>query len=507
MTTLQDALARLWSADDEANIVEFGGQWHQWREVRTLAEQIDTALDVIGCGSGSRVAVVFGNRVESVAALLALLRSGRTLVTLSPLQPPERLSADLRASEAAFVLAPADLWHHAEFAAAIGELNASAWSVDGAEVQLRHRGRPAPPLGSSDVLIEMLTSGTTGTPKRIPLTRSQVEASLGAALRHNDRGSVREKPALTGSVALVTLPVVHISGLWTLLQALTAARPFVLLPRFSVEGWHRAVREYRPKLVGLPPPAIRSVLDADIPREDLASIRAINAGTSPVDPALVDEFFDRYAIPILIVYGATEFTGAVAGWTLNDFHACWHDKRGSVGRAFPGVGLRVVGDDGAEVPVGVSGRLHVASAQAGGADHWIATSDLAHLDTDGFLYIDGRADDVIIRGGFKIAPETVVKALRTHPDVVDAAVAGLPDARLGHVPVAAVQLTPAAAVGEADLARHCRATLTPYEIPTEIFVVDELPRGAALKVDRRGLIELLERHRAQVAEKSTETGS
>jgi acyl-coenzyme A synthetase/AMP-(fatty) acid ligase len=306
----------------------------------------------------------------------------------------------------------------------------------------------------------------------------------------------------------VLLPVVHISGLWTLLQALTAARPFVLLPRFSVEGWHRAVRQYRPKLVGLPPPGIRAILDADIPREDLASIRAINSGTSPVDPTLVDEFFDRYEIPILIVYGATEFTGAVAGWNLGDFHAHWRDKHGSVGKPFPGVGLRVVGDDGAEVPAGTSGRLHVASAQAGGAGDWIETSDLAHLDADGFLYIDGRADDVIIRGGFKIAPDTVVKALRTHPDVIDAAVAGLPDARLGHVPVAAVQLRPEAAVSEGDLALHCRASLTPYEIPTEIFVVDELPRSAALKVDRRGLIELLERQRAQlIAEKPTPTGS
>ncbi|TDH48358.1 long-chain fatty acid--CoA ligase [Mycobacterium eburneum] len=508
MTTLQNALDRLWSADDDANIVEFDGDWHQWREVRDLAECIDAALDAAGSGPGSRVAVVLGNRVESVAALLALLRAGRTLVTLSPLQPPERLSADLRASAARFVLAPADLWQHADFVTAVEESQASAWSVDGAEMQLRHIGRPVSAPGNPDVLIEMLTSGTTGAPKRIPLTRSQVEASLGAALRHNDRSPASEKPALTGSVALVTLPIVHIGGLWTLLQALTAARPFVLLPRFSVDGWHQAVRQYRPKLVGLPPPAIRSVLDADIPREDLASIRAINAGTSPVDPALVDEFYERYGIPILIVYGATEFTGAVAGWTLRDFRARWHDKRGSVGRAFPGVGLRVVDNDGDEVPAGTPGRLHVASAQAGASGDWVATSDLAHLDADGFLYIDGRADDVIIRGGFKIAPETVVKALRTHPAVIDAAVAGLPDARLGHVPVAAVQLTSEAAVGAADLERHCRASLTPYEIPTEIFVVDELPRSAALKVDRRSLIELLERRRAlAAADRITENGT
>lgn len=495
MTTLQDALTRLWSADDDADMVEFDGRWYPWRDVKVLAERVDAALDVGGCGSGARVGVVFGNRVESVAVLLALLRAGRTLVTLSPLQPPERLSSDLRASSVGFVLAPGELWQHDEFSSAVRGLDATAWSVDGSEVELRNRGRSVPAAGDSDVLFEMFTSGTTGAPKRVPLTRLQVEASLGAALLHNNRGVSRERSTLTGAVGLVTLPVVHIGGLWTLLQALTTARPFVLLPKFSVGGWHRVVRQYRPKLVGLPPPAIRSVLDSGIPREDLSSIRAVNAGTSPVDPALVDQFLECYGIPILIVYGATEFTGAVAGWTLTDFRAHWRDKRGSVGRAFPGVRLRVVGEDGQELPAGTSGRLHVATPQAGRGGDWVETSDLAHLDPDGFLYIAGRADDVIIRGGFKIAPETVVKALRTHPDVVDAAVAGLPDIRLGHVPVAAVELTPGAVTDPSQLAQHCRTSLTPYEVPAQIFIIDELPRGEALKVDRRRLIELLQQHR------------
>ena len=121
-----------------------------------------------------------------------------------------------------------------------------------------------------------------------------------------------------------------------------------------------------------------------------------------------------------------------------------------------------------------------------------STSDLAHIDADGFLYIDGRADDVIVRGGFKVAPETVVRALRAHPAVADAAVAPVPDRRLGHIPIAAVELRQGAAADGEELREHCRATLTPYEVPARIFVVEELPRGAALKVDRRALIAMLE---------------
>ena len=135
--------------------------------------------------------------------------------------------------------------------------------------------------------------------------------------------------------------------------------------------------------------------------------------------------------------------------------------------------------------------------QAGGAaDRWVITSDLAHLDDDGYLYIDGRADDVILRGGFKVAPDTVVRALRSHASVHDAAVAGLADERLGQIPVAAVELRPGASVTPEELRTHCRSSLTPYEVPAEIHIVDELPRGAALKVDRQRLTAMLEELRA-----------
>ncbi|BCO39067.1 o-succinylbenzoate--CoA ligase [Mycobacterium paraintracellulare] len=492
MTSIDDALGRLWDADDGDRMLECDGRWASWGSVRSLTERIDRELTAAGCQTGGRVAVVLSNRMESVAALIAIFRGGRTLVTISPLQPPDRLGDDLAASAAPFVLAPAALWSDEVFNRVVADLGATGWRLDDGELDLQVRGTTEAVSGDPAVAIEMLTSGTTGAPKRIPLTRAQLDASLASALRHNDRPEVRTKPPLTGAVGLVTLPIVHIGGLWSLLQSLVAARPIAMLDRFTVPGWHAVVKQYRPAVAGLPPAAMRSVLDSDIPREDLASIRAINAGTSPVDPALVDAFFDRYGIPILVVYGATEFSGAVAGWTVKDFHSRWTDKKGSVGRPFPGVQLQIVGEDGAVLGVNESGRLQVATLQAGGAGHWVTTSDLAHLDADGFLYIDGRADDVIVRGGFKVSPETVVRTLRAHPAVADAAVAPMPDQRLGQIPIAAVELRPGAAADGEALREHCRATLTPYEVPARVFVVDALPRGAALKVDRRRLIAMLD---------------
>jgi long-chain acyl-CoA synthetase len=491
MTSIQEALARLWAADDCAQMLQQNGRWVTWGAVRSLTEQIDRELTTAGCGEGGRVAVVLGNRMESVAALIAIFGGSRTLITISPLQPPARLNADLAASGASYVLAPDELWSQTAIIDAVADLGAAGWSVEHGAVSFRAKATRESRDGDAAVAIEMLTSGTTGAPKRIPLTRKQLEAALTAALLHNNRPEVRDKPPFTGAVGMVTIPIVHIGGLWALLQSLVAARPFVMLERFTLSGWHAAVKKHRPALAGLPPAAIRSVLDSDIPPEDLSSIRAINAGTSPVDPELVDAFYERYGIPILIVYGATEFSGAVAGWTVKDFRARWNDKRGSVGRAFPGVHLQVIDDDGVPLPPGMTGRLQVASPQVGAQGQWVTTSDLAHVDDDGFLYIDGRADDVILRGGFKIAPETVVKALRSHPAVADAAVVGLPDPRLGQIPIAAVELRNGSPTSAEELRVHCRSQLTPYEVPAEVFVVDELPRGPALKVDRRRLVAML----------------
>ncbi len=502
MTSIQDALGRLWNAPDSVRMLQFDGQWVTWGQVRGLAERIDAELAAAGCGRGGQVAVVLGNRTESVAAVIAILRAERTLVTISPLQPVERLSADLAASGARYVLAPGRLFDERPFTEAVIELGAAAYSVDGCSLTKRADATSDPRPGDAAVAIEMLTSGTTGPAKRVPLGRKQLEAALSAALEHNNRPEIRDKPVLTGAVGLVTIPIVHIGGMWSLLQALVAARPIVMLERFTLAGWHAAIAEHKPTLAGLPPPAIRAVLSSDIRREDLASLRAVISGTAPVDPSIVDAFYEKFGIPILITYGATEFAGAVAGWSLKDFRASWAQKRGSVGRAFPGARLRVIDDDGTVLATGQSGRLQVASPQVStSTDGWVTTNDLAHIDGDGYLYIDGRADDVIVRGGFKVAPEAVARALRAHPAVRDAAVLGRDDDRLGQIPVAAVELTSGSVTGE-ELRDHCRKTLTPYEVPAEVFVVDELPRGAALKVDRARLIAMLE-ERNQPMEKGS----
>jgi long-chain acyl-CoA synthetase len=291
----------------------------------------------------------------------------------------------------------------------------------------------------------------------------------------------RAPTELRRGVAIVNSPLVHIGGVFRILQCVAEARPFVLLERFELGRWAEAVRAHRPRAVSLVPTALRMVLHSSLTTEDLASIRAVTSGTAPLSADDSDAFTEKYGIPVLTSYAATEFGGGVAGWTLTDHQKYWRDKRGSVGRANPGAELRVVGDGGDPVPAGQIGLLEVKPAQLGASAGWIRTTDMARLDTDGFLWIVGRADQAIIRGGFKVMPDDVRGALESHPAVAGAAVVGRRDERLGETPVAMVELRESS--DAATLISYLRNRLARYELPTEIAIVAELPRTPSGKPD------------------------
>ncbi|WP_197520823.1 class I adenylate-forming enzyme family protein, partial [Mycobacterium sp. E2238] len=139
-------------------------------------------------------------------------------------------------------------------------------------------------------------------------------------------------------------------------------------------------------------------------------------------------------------------------------------------------------------PPGEQGRIEVRTT----GEDWVRTTDLGRVDADGFVFIDGRTDDVIIRGGFKVNPAEIVGVLRGHPAVRDAGVTGLPDERLGQVPVAAVELADGARAAPEELLAYVRERLSRYYVPARLLVVEELPRTPSLKVSQPALLELFE---------------
>jgi acyl-coenzyme A synthetase/AMP-(fatty) acid ligase len=286
-------------------------------------------------------------------------------------------------------------------------------------------------------------------------------------------------------------PIAHIGGLMAMLNAVAAGRKICLFDKFGVETFHDAIKRHRPKVVGSPPAALKMILDAMLPKEDLSSLSAWRTGTAPLDPELADRFYETYGIPVLQNYGATEF-GGVAGWTLSDFKTLWAAKRGAVGRLNAGVEGRVIDpENGQPLPPRCEGVLELRGAQIGDGSNWVRTTDLAVLDEDRFLWITGRADNVIIRGGFKIQPGDIITAIEAHPAVLEAAVTALPDDRLGQVPVAAFTTKSGMTPPSADeLSAFLRDRLLPYQLPARLLAVGELPRTDSMKVSQPQLREL-----------------
>ncbi|MGE4364671.1 MULTISPECIES: class I adenylate-forming enzyme family protein [Mycolicibacterium] len=455
--------------DPPGRAIQFGGDWITWEQIGTLAHRIG---DLVGT---ARAGIMLRNRPVHVAALLGVLRGGGTVVVINPSRGDDRTRSDIEALNLPIIIGSSE-----DLAALAPDTTATTLAVDGFdEPPTVHRGNTSDDAGRPGVAVWMLTSGTTGPPKRVDLTYDMLARSVMGPDSDHDAAPTD----LRRGVAIVNSPLVHVGGVFRVLLCVAEARPFVLLPKFELKQWADAVREHRPRAVSLVPAALRMVLHSDLTREDLDGIRVVTSGTAPLSADDADAFTEKFGIPVLTSYAATEFGGGVAGWTLKDHQRFWQHKRGSVGRANPGAQLRVVDDNGEPVPPGQQGLLEVIPAQLAGRSGWMQTTDLARIDEDGFVWILGRADQAIIRGGFKVMPDDVKNALESHPAVAGASVVGRPDPRLGETPVALVQLRPGMSAEPDELLNYLQKRLARYEIPGELVITDAIPRTASGKPD------------------------
>ena len=469
------------------NAVEFERSWFSWAQIAAVKAALERHMEALG--PAGRVAVLMRNRPEIISAALACVGQRQCIVTINPIYPEDRVADDFREADAPIVIATTTDWNRPQVSAALLASGALCLEVTmDAENPVTVRQAPTAPLKdharafAPGVAVEMLTSGTTGKPKRIPLRSADYEKSLlGAAAFERGRSEV-DAPKLRSGVSLLTNSFAHTSGLSGVIGVVLSGRKSCLLDKFRVEDFADAVRRHRPKVAGAPPAALRMLMDANLPADTFSSLVALRTGTAPLDPALADAFYDTYGIPVLQNYGATEF-GGVAGWTLDDFKAYRTTKRGAVGRLNADIEGRAADlETGEPVAPGEKGVLQLKGQRIGNGKDWLTTTDLAIVDADGFVFILGRADSAIIRGGFKVHPDDVRKGLEAHPDVVEAGVTGIPDRRLGQVPVAACVLKSGSSVSVDDLLVFARSQMAPYQVPVQIRIVDELPRTALLKV-------------------------
>jgi acyl-CoA synthetase (AMP-forming)/AMP-acid ligase II len=482
MSALARRIRAVLELDPAAPAVEFDGRWTTWGELARTADHLDDALQELSLGPGADAGVLLRNNPVAIALLLGVLRADACVVALNPHLGTERVRAELDHLRLSIVAGSArdvrKVLPEPERTAAVLSVQDTGVAPD---LVVRSRAPVTTDRSERGVAVRILTSGTTGPPKRVDLTYETLERVMQGAKHYE--GSRRSEVALRHGVVIVTSPLAHVSGLFRVLQAVLDGRRIALLERFTVEGWADAVRRHRPKTVSLNPTTMRMVLESDVAPALFESVQSVVSGTAPLDPDVADTFTERFGVPVLTSYGATEFGGGVAGWNLADYQKFAGAKRGSAGRAHPGCELRVVDPDTFEpLPTGDVGLLEVKAAQLADAG-WVRTTDLARCDADGFLWIVGRADQTILRGGFKVQPDMVRAALEGHPAVRGAAVFGVDDERLGQVPVAVVELRDGNDVDEAQLLAHARPMLAPYEVPSRIVIVDELPRTTSAKVD------------------------
>jgi acyl-coenzyme A synthetase/AMP-(fatty) acid ligase/alkylation response protein AidB-like acyl-CoA dehydrogenase len=441
-------------------------------EARHAAATTAAQLRDAGVQAGQPVAVQLPNRPEMVTTMFGVWLAGAVFVPVNERAPDAEVERAIRTVDAAALVQPGG-------------------------TRLLDGGARCEP----DAAFVQWTSGTTGEPKAILHTHSAYLELLDRVL-----GELRPTARSRGGPPTPNLIPVSLAlnaGIYNVLFGLRAGASIVIMGRFETGAFAQLVHRFDIRSTVLPPAAIRMLTD-DEAIKDLAPLRYVRSITAPLTPLEARRFADRFGVAVLNGYGQAEI-GEVIGWTAADARA-HPEKLGAVGRPHPGVQIKVVGDEGGVVTAGGVGELAVrppkmASGYLGGkqrsglddrldADGYLRTGDMARIDAEGFVWIEGRVGDVINRGGNKVFPAHVEEVLRGAPGVRDAAVVGAPDERLGEVPVAFFVGHAAAAALES----RCRDELVAYKVPVAFHRVDALPRNEAGKVVQRDLIASLPTH-------------
>lgn len=420
---------------------------------------------------GRAIGVLLPGTAAAIAAWVGIWRAGATFVPLNPHAPADEIGRVVDGVGIAAVLTAVD---PVAFAPGADEPR----RADPAEAILQ------------------FTSGTTGRPKAVPLRHDTVLELLDSvigSLRGGRDGGARMPNLVPMSLALW-------AGIYQVLFAFRLGVPVVLMERFEPREFARLVAQYGIKSSVLPPAAL-VMLANDEAITTLEPLRYVRSVSAPLSPAHARRFHERFGVAILNGYGQTELGGEAIGWTAHDWKEFGATKLGAVGRPHAAISVRVRSDDGSfagtgeigEIELHSTARLASEDAALEGRvtdDGWLRTGDLGRVDAEGFVWIDGRVSAMVNRGGLKVFPDEVEEILRGHGAVVDVAVAGVPDDRLGEVPWAFVVASEP--VAAAALCAFARDRLAPYKVPAGVTFVDELPRNEAGKVLRQELVALVE---------------
>jgi acyl-CoA synthetase (AMP-forming)/AMP-acid ligase II len=475
ISMLIDAVA---NADPDRRALIIGKGVTGYGQLAAVAERCAAALAANGVVAGTRVAVVDGGSLLSIASVFGAARIGAAAVLMNPALTPPELRALTQNAGCADVAIAGEAYVDRLRAASASRVLTAADLLNDSPIPA---ATTAEETDERDALV-LFTSGTTGLPKAVGITNGQLSARI--------RGMAQPfRPDTAPTVAMMCVPFFHVGGSLGILGSLYSGNTSVVQERFDAAEWLRLAQEHRVQTAFLVPTMLQRILDhRDFASADLSSLIAIAYGAAAAPVALV-----RRAVAALPhvafanVFGQTETLGAYTTLLPEDHRD--PNRVGSVGKPLPGVEVRVVDPyTGTDVDAGVVGELWVNTIQ-NVTEGWLHTGDLARRDADGYIYPSGRLSDTINRGGEKFGPIEVEEALRTHPAVSDVAVAGITDEEMGQRVGAAVVADQPVTLEE--LRTHCRDRIAYFKLPERLKIVDGIPYSATGKVNRRQLAVLI----------------
>jgi acyl-CoA synthetase (AMP-forming)/AMP-acid ligase II len=483
---------------DRVHLVR-GPQRMTYAEFLDLVPRAAAVLADHGVGRGDRVMVLAFNSVEWIVAFWATLAAGAVVVLANPWWSEPELRHSLGLVDVSLVLA--DPRSAPLVPAGVPVLEIDDLAAQASMPGRRPLARP-PAAGEDEPAVILFTSGTSGPPKGAVLPHRSVIALQHMLLHVTRRLPHTLEDEFPAEVSLQTGPLFHIGGVQALVRQLLLGGTLVfpagrfdpaevldIIERVGVHRWG-----------GVPTMVNRVLSEPSIGDRDLTSVRAISLGGSPVPPELVIRIkarFPNVERGVSQVYGLSEVGGTLTAASGRDLV----ERPGTAGRALPLVELRIdrpdetgTGEVVARTPtqmLGYWGQPTDGAADTGIIDDggWVHTGDLGHLDDDGYLFITGRAKDLIIRGGENIAAPHVENVLLRHPEVREVAVCGRPDPDLGEIVAAAVVLSPASTVTVAELRSFAAGQLAYFEIPSTWWLRTEpLPSNDVGKVQKSQLL-------------------
>jgi long-chain acyl-CoA synthetase len=515
--SLRDILAM---ADARAG-VDFlvqGDRRVTYDEFNRFVRRAAVALEELGVGHGDRVAILSANNVEWVVLFWATAAIGAVIVPLNAWWKSDELEFGLRDSGAKVLVSDARRWQAVrDLVDSLPELDhvfvmdleeADGAARPGTDLLADYPGAlPDAGVAEDDFLAILYTSGTTGRPKGATLTHRQALANLqnifclGVANASRGGDAAPELSSDIQSATLLVVPLFHVTGcLSTMMLCYASGAKLVLMPpgRFDPDAAMATIeREKVTGFGGVPTIMWRVVESPNFERYDLSTVVRVSYGGAPAAAELVQrihERFPRVRKTLATAYGLTESASVATSNTGDDYRT--HPD--SVGRPAPTVEIQVVDADGEPVPVGEPGEIWLrgptimrrgywnrpdATAEAITPEGWFRSGDIGRFDEEGFLYLVDRQKDMIIRGGENVYCVEVEEVLFEHPDVVDAAVVGVPHKVLGEEVKAVVQLKPGASATVETIRAHCANRLADFKVPAHVELRDEpLPRNPAGKV-------------------------